>query len=151
VMECDPGESEEVENEAAPEFSVAEPIWFLPSLNATLPVAVAGVTNAVKVTLAPEFAGLTSAVKVVEVVAGEPGPGGGGGGGAPGVGGGPAAEADEAALPPPHPMEKKTERQRIKKKQRTRVGMEDSRLKSKWQLTIRALGWRQPELLLLKS
>src|SRR5436305_4124268 len=101
-MECDPGESEEVENEAAPEVSVAEPIWFLPSLNATLPVAVAGVTNAVKVTFAPAFAGFTSAVRVVEVVAGEPGPGGDGGG-APGAPGAPA-DAVGLALPPPHPM-----------------------------------------------
>src|SRR5882724_5093847 len=120
-MECDPAESEVVEKEAAPELSVAEPIWFLPSLNVTLPVAVAGVTKAVKVTFTPAFAGLTSAVNVVEVVAGEPGPGGGGG--APGAGGDPAADADEAALPPPHPMEKRRETQMIEKMQRIRTGM----------------------------
>src|SRR5256885_1639708 len=98
VMEWDPAESEVVENEAAPPFSVAEPIWFLPSLNATLPVAVAGVTKAVKVTFAPVFAGFTSAVRVVDVVAGEPGPGGEPDG-EPGVPGD-AADADGLALPP---------------------------------------------------
>src|SRR3954466_3185081 len=135
-MECDPAESEVVEKEAAPEFSVAEPIWFLPSLKATLPVAVAGVTKAVKVTLAPELAGLTSAVRVVDVVDGEPGPGGGGGAPGPEGGVGPAVEVDRAALPPPHPTEKTTERQRINKRQRTRVGMKAPKMESKWQLAI---------------
>src|SRR6266404_7584535 len=106
-MECDPAESEVVEKDAAPELSVAEPIWFLPSLNVTLPVAVAGATKAVKVTFAPAFAGLTSAIRVVEVVAGEPGPGGGAG--EPGAAGAPAAGADGEVLPPPHPMEKRRE------------------------------------------
>src|SRR5437588_6652684 len=127
-MECEPPASEVVEKDAAPELSCAEPIWFLPSLNVTLPVAVAGVTNAVNVTFAPAFAGLTSLVRVVEVVAAEPGGPGGGGGGAPGAPGadGPAAEADDA-LPPPHPMAKRRARQRIDKRQRTRSmdGLQD--------------------------
>src|SRR5438045_3199386 len=142
-MECEPPASEVVEKEAAPEFSVAEPIWFLPSLNVTLPVAVAGTTNAVKVTFAPAFAGLTSAVRVVEVVAGEPGPGGGPEG-EPGAPGPPAIDA-KVVLPPPHPIEKRKKIHKTEKRQRIRTDMQGSRVKSKWQLTIRALGWRQAE------
>ena len=50
VIKCSPAERLEVENDAFPELTVAVPIWVVPSLNVTVPVAVAGKTVAVKVT-----------------------------------------------------------------------------------------------------
>jgi hypothetical protein len=59
VIECAPEARLEVDRLADPEEIVAEPSTVAPSRNCTVPVAVAGVTVAVRVTDWPGFAGFT--------------------------------------------------------------------------------------------
>jgi hypothetical protein len=69
VIECPVTESVEVANVATPLMSVPLPMAVVPSINATFPDAVVGVTWAVKVTLVPNVEGLSDDVRVVVVVA----------------------------------------------------------------------------------
>jgi hypothetical protein len=67
-MECAPRVSVEVLNVAAPPDKLLVPRVVAPSLNVTVPVAVDGVTVAVKVTGLPYADGLADAVTAVVVV-----------------------------------------------------------------------------------
>jgi hypothetical protein len=67
VIECAPAESAEVEKEAEPLLSVPVPRIVVPSRNCTVPVAAAGLTVAVNVTLPPEMEGLRDEATAVVV------------------------------------------------------------------------------------
>jgi ribosomal protein S5 len=78
VIECVPGDKADVEKVAAPELTVLVPITTAPSRNCTLPVAVDGVTAALKVTVWPTEDGLGFEVSdsdgialITSVIAGE--------------------------------------------------------------------------------
>lgn len=69
VMECAPAASAEVDNVAVPPLSGALPSALLPSEKVTVPVAAAGDTFAVNVTLCPNAEGFALEDRVVVVLA----------------------------------------------------------------------------------
>lgn len=66
MSECDPADSVEMLYFADPPLIVTFPSVVLPSLKVTLPVAVAGVSAAVKVTVLPYVDGFNEEVSVTE-------------------------------------------------------------------------------------
>jgi len=68
-MECGPTDSVEVDSAALPPLRVAVPSEVAPSKNCTVPVAAAGDTFAVSVTLCPNVDGLALEDTVVVVLA----------------------------------------------------------------------------------
>ena len=65
-MECEPCVNDKVLNKATPFESATVPSNVVPSRNCTLPVAVDGVTVAVKVTELPTTAGFADEITVTE-------------------------------------------------------------------------------------